>query len=111
VLYGGRRAEGFGKTAEYKKRLIKVTNAQCDLGVQYAMGRGVPKDLGKAVELVQKAADQGHADAQDILGMFYMDGEGVPKDLGKAAELYKKAADQGNQRAIVNLKRLSGDRN
>ena len=38
-------------------------------------------------------------------------GQGVPKDLGKAAELYKKAADQGNQRAIVNLKRLSGDRN
>jgi len=45
------------------------------------------------------------------LGVRYQLGEGVPKDLGKAAELYKKAADQGNQRAIINLKSLSGDRN
>ena len=45
------------------------------------------------------------------LGVRYQLGKGVPKDLGKAAKLYKKAADQGNQRAIVNLKRLSGDRN
>ena len=43
--------------------------------------------------------------------VLYENGWGVPKDFGKAVELYKKAADQGNQRAIVNLKRLSGDRN
>ena len=88
----------------------KVTE-QYNLGVRYQLGEGVPKDLGKAAELLQKAADQGYAPAQLNLGELYEKGEGVPKDLGKAAELYKKAADQGNQRAIINLKRLSGDRN
>jgi TPR repeat protein len=88
----------------------KVTE-QYNLGVRYETGDGVSKDLGKAAELFQKAADQGFADAQYDLGVLYEMGQGVPKDFGKAAELYKKAADQGNQRAIVNLKRLSGDRN
>jgi uncharacterized protein len=67
----------------------------------------VPKDLGKAVELYQKAAYQGYANAQNHLGWLYYYGQGVPKDLGKAAELYQKAADQGSQAAIANLKRLS----
>src|SRR4029077_15978178 len=31
-------------------------------------GEGVPKDLGRAAELFQKAADQGNADAQNNLG-------------------------------------------
>ena len=63
----------------------------------------MPKDLGKAAELYQKAADQGNADAQVNLGWLYQMGEGVPKDLRKAAELYQKAADQGNARAQFNL--------
>ena len=54
------------------------------------------KDLGKAAELYQKAADQGNAKAQMNLGWLYENGQGVPKDLGKAAELYQKAADQGD---------------
>ena len=89
----------------------KKVSEQYNLAVRYARGEGVPKDLGKAAELFRKAADQGNADAQDNLGMLYENGRGVPKDLDKAAELYKKAADQGNQHAIVNLTRLSGDRN
>jgi len=68
----------------------------------------VPKDLGKAAELYQKAADQGDPFAQDNLGMLYENGQGVPKDLGRAAELYQRAANQGYQRAIANLKRVSG---
>ena len=63
------------------------------------MDEVVPKDLGKAAELYQKAADQGYARAQTNLGWFYENGRGVPKDLGKAAESYQKAADQGYARA------------
>jgi len=63
----------------------------------------VPKDLGKAAELYQKAADQGNARAQSNLGRFYETGRGVPKDLSKAAELYQKAANQGNARAQYHL--------
>ena len=64
------------------------------------------KDLGKAIELYQKAADQGYALAQGSLGELYENGEGVQKDLGKAAELYQKAADQGDKDAIAKLRRL-----
>jgi len=100
----------FGQAAPNLPGDKKVTE-QYNLGVRYQLGKGVPKDLGKAAELFQRAADQGYAPAQDDLAMLYSLGKGVPEDFGKAAELYKKAADQGNQRAIVNLKRLSGDRN
>ncbi len=71
------------------------------------MGEGVPKDLSKAAELYQKAADRGNAKGQDALGWLYENGEGVPKDLEKAKELYQKAADQGLEQAISRLKGLS----
>jgi FOG: TPR repeat, SEL1 subfamily len=83
-------------------------SADQDLGRLFETGQRVSKDLTKAAELYQKAADQGYALAQNNLGWLYENGWGVSKDLSKAAELYKKAADQGNQHAIANLKRLSG---
>ena len=72
-------------------------------GWRYEQGDGVPKDLGKAAELYQKAADQGYASAQYNLGLLYERGRGVSEDLGKAAELYQKAADQGYASAQYNL--------
>ena len=72
-------------------------------GWAYQNGQGVPKDLGKAAELYQKAADKGYDLAQNNLGWLYENGEGVPKDLGKAVELYQKAADKGNTFAQNNL--------
>jgi len=76
------------------------------LAERYRSGKGVPKDMSKAAELYQKAADQGNHYAQNDLGMLYENGEGVPKDLNKARELYQKAADQGDTWAIENLKKL-----
>jgi hypothetical protein len=79
---------------------------QNNLGRRYYNGEGVPRDLGKAAELFQKAAEQGNADSQNNLGRLYYNGEGVPRDLGKAAELFQKAAEQGNadaQRALARL--------
>jgi TPR repeat protein len=78
-------------------------DAQFNLGLQYQYGRGVPKDLEKAAELYQKAANRGHARAQLHLGSLYESGLGVTKDLGKAVELYQKAADQGMTPAQNNL--------
>ena len=69
----------------------------------YANGEGVPKDPAKAVELFQKAAEQGNVDAQNNLGVMYYAGEGVPRDETKAKEWFKKAAAQGNADAQANL--------
>src|SRR5262249_1362850 len=77
--------------------------AQNTLGVRYQNGEGVPKDLGKAIELFQKAADNGHAPAQCNLGALYQYGWGVPKDRKKARQLYQKAAEQGHAEAQCNL--------
>ena len=84
----------------HETQLLDQRNAaiQNRLGVLYEKGEGVPKDLRKAAELYQKAADQGYAEAQCNLGLLYQKGEGVPKDVGKAAELFQKAADQGYAR-------------
>jgi hypothetical protein len=54
-------------------------------------------------ELYQKAADQGHAEAQYNLGMLYERGDGVPMVLSVATELYQKAADQGHVEAQFHL--------
>ena len=77
------------------------------LGESYHFGvYGLSRDLPKAAELFQKAADQGEDAGLNSLGELYEKGEGVPKDLHKARELYQKAADHGSEPAIANLKRL-----
>jgi TPR repeat protein len=52
---------------------------------------------------VQKAAEQGNADAQLTLGQMYAEGRGVAKDEEKAANWYRKAAEQGNARACEHI--------
>ena len=79
------------------------SNSQYNMGLLYAQGAGVPKDLKQAASWYEKAASQGVAAAQYNLGVMYANGQGVPKDLNKAAEWYQKAAEQGVDRAANNL--------
>ena len=44
-------------------------DAQCDLGICYYLGDGVPKNRAKAVELWKKAAAQGNVRAKQALEM------------------------------------------
>ena len=45
-------------------------DAQFDLGEAYRLGRGVPINLGAATTWFERAAKQGHIDAQRILGLL-----------------------------------------
>ncbi len=72
----------------------------------YENGWGVPKDYAEAVKWFRKAAEQGHAQAQNDLGCSYYHGNGVPKNRKKAIEWWKKAAAQGYEIAINNLKNI-----
>jgi TPR repeat protein len=51
----------------------------------------VPKDLQRARNLFQSAAEKGDADACYNLGLLYERGEGVPADAAKAATWYRLA--------------------
>ena len=54
----------------------------------------------------QKAAEQGHADAQFNPGVAYENGRGVKYDYAEAVRWYQKAAEQGLVYAVSALKRL-----
>lgn len=86
-------------------------DAQFNLGLMYANGEGVEKDMVQAVELFKKAAEQGHVDAQNNLGAMYFTGEGVDRDEKKAVEWFKKAAAKGNVEAQANLDAIGAARN
>ena len=61
------------------------------------------KDYKNAVEFLHKAAEQGHADAQNNLGWCYKNGFGVEKNDHEAVKWYQKAAEQGHAVAQENL--------
>lgn len=76
-------------------------------------GIGVEQNLAKAKQLLQKAAEQGHTEAQVLLGRlhYYMPGE---VDLEKTRYWWLEAARQGHPRAqyqlaILYLKRGDAD--
>jgi TPR repeat protein len=75
---------------------LNNADAQFNTGIAF-MRKG---DYAKAVEWCRKAADQGHAVAQNNLGVFYAAGNGVPKDEAKAMEWLFKAVEQGHKPAI-----------
>ena len=72
-----------------------AADAQAELGVRYAAGRGVERDFGEAVTWYRRAAEQGHAHGQTNLGAMYGTGRGVSKDDAEAVRWYRRAAEQG----------------
>ena len=65
--------------------------AQFDLGVLYAQGRGVSRDLTEAANWYRKSADQGNAEAEYALGQMYSRGWGVPRDEADAMRWFQMA--------------------
>ena len=79
-------------------------NAQYTLGGYYFLGsNGVEQSYSKAAYWLERAAEQGHSDAQFNIGFFYSEGKGVEQSYSKAIYWYKKAAEQGNSSAQYNI--------
>ncbi len=57
------------------------------MGCSYFAGIGVEEDKSKAMEWLEKAAEQGNADAQNKLGEYYI---GVGVETRKAFELFQR---------------------
>lgn len=104
--------------ADYAKRNMKkgvkllddaaATNAQAMylLAALYEAGKGVDKDMNKAVDYMTKAAEMGYGTAQSALADMYFEGRGVEKSYDKAVEWYGKAYEQG-QLTESGVKRLA----
>lgn len=82
--------------------LIKKAE-QGDAEAQLAYGRllktsgnGVDQDWTKAVEMLERSAKNGNADAQWELGLMYEYANHVVQDQARALELYRNSADAGN---------------
>jgi len=87
----------YEEAIESLKELLEIGNseAQCLLGVIYLSSEN---DSVKAADWLEKAALQGHSDAQYFLGSLSVQ-EGVKQDIKKAMYWLEKAAEQNNPAA------------
>jgi len=81
--------------------------AQYQLGLLYARGDGVRKNLIRARKLLHKAAMQGHPKAQFYLGQMYAFGDGGEKDNIKATIWFWIAATLGDRFARDSLRMMT----
>ena len=76
-----------------------LARAQLVMGLNYANGRGVPRDATQAVTWLRRAAEQGLGRAQYNLGVILGTGAGVQMDLVEAVMWLNLAAMRGEYRA------------
>jgi len=88
------------KQEDSNKKSDKAENSKDNLTAEELYKEGVKyynaKDYAKAVEFYRKAAELGHAYAQNNLGVCYEVGQGVSQDYSEAVKWYRKAAEQGD---------------
>lgn len=83
------------------------SDAQFNMGQAYKLGRGVPPDLAMARAWFEKAAAQGHEQAEANLGLIlFQEGE-----RSRAMPWIEKASDRGDARAqyILGTALFNGD--
>ncbi len=78
--------------------------AQFELARIYLKGApDLERDQTKALELMQKAAAQGHVEAIGAIGFFYANGMGVGKNEDEAVRWFRMGAEKGSAKAQLNL--------
>ena len=65
-------------------------------------GNGERQEADAILALLRQAADQGHAQSQNLLGRFHNKGRLLPRDDAEAVKWYEKAAHQGLASAQLN---------
>lgn len=92
------------QTRKYVKKLKKsAVNAEGRYNYAAALVHYYPYKYKKAVKLMQRAADVGHAPALFNLGYYYEIGAYVKQDYKKAKALYTGAVDAGDADAALRL--------
>ena len=80
------------------------------LGVAYANGYGVAKDLPLALLNLEKSSNAGNTFSDVVLGEMYLGGVGARQDINKAVSLFSGAAKKGNSagKAYLGLLHVDG---
>ena len=84
----------------------KVYDANPNLAVLYFMGKGVPKNIKKGVELLEECVEKASnlkIKCANMLGSEYLGGELLIKDKDKSFYWYKKASDLGSDTASLQI--------
>lgn len=89
--------KNFKQAFGHFKNSAKTGNlmSQYHLALMYEQGKGVERDVSKAIYWHNIAAERGHALALYSLAKKYLKGVYVLKDTPKALELYEKSASKG----------------
>ena len=83
--------------------------AQCHVGGMYLFGKGgLSKDVTKALEWYNRAAEKGYVDAFCFLSQFYLLGDGVPKNRETASKWMRRAAECGDREAQLSVVKMGG---
>ncbi len=77
--------------------------AMVELGYRLANGRGIERDIFKAVEWFKQAASQGDIEAQCLLGKVYSGGYGLEPDYSEAVAWLKKPLEKNLCTALVTM--------
>jgi TPR repeat protein len=82
---------------------------QCEtLAILYLNGKGVPKDVSKAVMMFEQACQRRDMASCDDLGALYATGTGRPADLTHARQLFDKVCSGGEEQGCDDAKLLVG---
>ncbi|CAF1564193.1 unnamed protein product [Adineta ricciae] len=90
---------------------VGVAEAEHSLGLRYADGVGVHKNLATAAYWYERGAKHGCANSANNLGVMYLEGAGVEKNLDKAEQLIEMAARGGDPNAMQTLATILFDKN
>ena len=88
---------------ELFSNILSDKEARYYLGDMYEKGLGVDQSDTEAARWYRRAAEQGHALAQNNLGEMYEKGLGVERSDSEAAKWYRMSAEQGYVSAQNNL--------
>ena len=83
-----------------------ISVSQYNTGVNYSIGRGISKDLEKAVYWYQRAHEQGHSKAPFNIAIIYIDGVHLNPNPDLAMEYLLIAEERNNLSAKKFLDKL-----
>lgn len=110
---GGVR-EDIGRAVQEYEKAVAAGDiaAQSTMAIMYQLGRGVPRDSAKMLQILRETADAGYHFSQFRLAELYMNPRALPPALAeemrlpdpvKAAQYYQLAASQGSAEARAKM--------